>query len=62
MLERILKVEFLLNLSKQIQEHKSKSSLAEFIYAMFVKRLFLIRCEIHFLFYRQPVYKQLAFE
>ena len=46
MLKRILKIEFLLNL-----------------YAMiFLQRVFLSRYEIRFVFYRQPVNKQLAFE
>ena len=41
MLERI---EFLLNLSKQIQEHKNKLNI--YLYDAFVERLFLIRNEI----------------
>ena len=41
MLERI---EFLLNLSNQIQEHKNKLNI--YLYDAFVERLFLIRNEI----------------
>ena len=63
MLERILKIEFLLNLSKQIQETKVSSKFGEiYLCDVFFKRLFLIRYEIHFVFYRRPVYKKLAFE